>query len=81
MPSDVIFNPEGGWRIIHRLRRVAPCDFCGNPHRFLCDYGPINGGKTCDKKLCGVCATHVGIADYCPEHAPVEREKLEKPTP
>lgn len=81
MPSDVIFNPEGGWRIIHRLRRpvVAKCDFCDSPHQFLCDWhdGTLHA-KTCDKKLCPAHATRVNFQrDYCPEHVP----KPEKPTP
>lgn len=70
MPSDVIIYPNGGGRIIHRLRRPSrgPCAFCLSPHVFLCDFRLPNG-QTCDKKLCAVCTTRVGASDFCPIHA------------
>lgn len=72
--SDVIKYPGGGGVIIHRQRRVARCAYCDSPHGFLCDYELEVQGRTCDRKLCSVCASKFGDKDYCPEHAKLVRE-------
>lgn len=66
-----------GGQIVHRLRRVAKCEFCDAEHRFLCDY-PLPGGDElarCLTKLCAVCVTRMGSRDYCPAHAEEVRKQ------
>lgn len=47
-------------------RRLQRCR-CGVVSRFQCDY-PVGAG-TCDKHLCGGCATEVAFnRHYCPKH-------------
>lgn len=51
-------------------RTPSDCEFC---HRRcgtqLCDY-PVAKGKTCDKRICKVCAARPKgkDEDYCPDH-------------
>ena len=50
------------------------CEFCGAPHKKLCDFELVNGG-TCDAYMCNGCAKSVGVnRDYCPGHAAKEGE-------
>lgn len=50
-----------------RSRSLPTCPFCGRRAATkLCDY-PQSGGKTCDAKICSVCAKHIGRdRDFCP---------------
>jgi hypothetical protein len=54
---------------------IQPCENCGEPSDFLCDY-PVGEGKTCDLPLCRKCRTHVGKYDFCPIHT--EKNKVIK---
>ncbi len=84
MPCDVKRDEKGITMIAcSRGGRRALCNACGKrPHAVLCDY-PLRGaraGQTCDAKVCGGCAVHVGPdRDYCPAHAKVAREAGEIP--
>lgn len=58
--------------------RPKPCEFCNRPSTQLCDFpvetfvghdGKKHAAKTCDKRLCGVCARRGKSGrDYCPSH-------------
>ena len=73
MPCDFVKLPGGGHAIIRRSRRPN-CQFCKlREHTKLCDFkvkvGDVGHTKTCDAKMCDVCATNVGPElDYCPNH-------------
>jgi len=63
--------PDGGGRIVHRLRRPARqrCAYCQMDSTKLCDH-VLPGGKTCDKPMCLI-HTAAGAqpgTDLCREH-------------
>lgn len=59
-----------------RASRPKPCSVCGRPGMKLCDGPGTQKGATCDKVLCGDCATRVEgdpSKDYCPAHRPTPK--------
>ena len=62
-------------------RPPAPCEICSKRrHTKLCDY-KVGRRKTCDRKLCDECSTHVHPdLDYCPEHKHGEGSLFSGPT-
>lgn len=80
---------EDGSRMIlcHSGPRGKPCIVCGKPSTKLCDWVIDADGHTCDAPLCDKHGFHPlanGVPifgedkDYCPEHAPLAINKLEK---
>jgi hypothetical protein len=68
--------------ICTRGHRPAPCSVpgCTRDHCRLCDYPVTRAGVTgtCDAKLCGQHAVHVGTdRDYCPAHAKLAQKQEE----
>lgn len=80
MACRVISLPGGATAIVcgPRGRGAQSCN-CGSglPANKLCDfelprlrYRRQSGSKTCDRKICAKCATHVEPdTDYCREHS------------
>lgn len=68
--------PNGDTAIVRmsgkRPALPAPCEVCGlQRHTKLCDamVRPfVAKARTCDKKLCDVCAITSGKHDFCPDH-------------
>ena len=63
--------PDGSTALVHTTRPAHACQVCGaRLSSFQCD-GQVAPGKTCDRRLCEECRTHVDPnLDYCPDHAP-----------
>lgn len=52
--------------------RGPSCSECSRPGRYLCDWKlkGAKAGKTCDRRLCATCATHVAPDKHlCRPHA------------
>jgi hypothetical protein len=72
MPLKNLFDKDGnliGQAIVCTRGSQPRCGFCSRQSEKLCDY-PLGNGKTCDARICPVCATHVEgkDIDYCPIH-------------
>ena len=70
MGCEVTRDESGRVAMISCSRGASTaCEFCGAPHKKLCDFELVNGG-TCDAYMCNGCAQPVGInRDYCPPHS------------
>jgi len=86
VPCEVRKDGERTVIICTRYRAKPPsrCRYCGRPCTKLCDFPVERNGKvtTCDAKMCGWCATHVGHEkDLCRAHATAEHWDYEKSVP
>jgi len=72
-------NGTGYMAVVCRRGSTRRC-ICGRPATQLCDfklYGAMEG-KTCDRPICGRCATHAGPdTDYCPPHAKIQQRETQ----
>lgn len=63
-----IFDDDvGPIHINMRGAKRRTCFYCDRESRSLCD-APVNGKKTCDRRLCHEHANQDGEFDYCREH-------------
>lgn len=72
MPCTPIDFGNGVTGIVCTRGSRARCGECGNHAPYLCDW-KLKGkkaGKTCDRKLCGSCATSPAKDKHlCPAHS------------
>lgn len=69
MVCKVFTTPDGGKGFMCGPNVKRETCACGMSAPFLCDW-KTGEGRTCDKPLCGVCATSPAKGkDLCPAHA------------
>jgi hypothetical protein len=73
MISEVTINPDGGGKIVDKVKPAPQkCAFCHRVGVFICDYpGPSKGASSCGKSMCLRHSKRVSHGvDFCIEHAP-----------